>query len=82
MASRRALKKSIFYIAEGVMFVAMVDKIDRNVISEAIQNILNLIPRISHTEPGNAKLYYKKLKEELSNELTKVSVALENVEKA
>ena len=38
-----------------------------------MQNVLALIPRISHTQPGNVKGYYKKLYEDLNKEIQTVS---------
>ena len=73
MASRRDLKKSIHYIANDLLFAAIIEGVNREVIFEAVTNVLNLIPRISHTQPGNVKGYYKKLHEDLSKEIQVVS---------
>ena len=73
MASRRDLKKSIYYIADDLLFAAIVEGVNREVIFEAVNNVLNLIPRISHTQPGNVKGYYKKLHEDLNKEIQVVS---------
>ena len=73
MASRRDLKKSIHYIANDLLFAAIIEGVNREVIFEAVTNVLNLIPRISHTQPGNVKGYYKKLHEDLSKGIQVVS---------
>ena len=73
MASRRDLKKSIYYIADDLLFAAIVEGVNREVIFEAVNNVLNLIPRISHTQPGNVKGYYKKLREDLNKEIQVVA---------
>ena len=73
MASRRKLKKQISYIAGDLFLASLVDGVDRAVIVEAIHNVLELIPRISHTQPGNVKGYYKKLRDDLNKEIQIVS---------
>ena len=78
MASRRDLKKSIPYIANDLLFAAIIEGVNREVIFEAVTNVLNLIPRISHTQPGNVKGYYKKIYEELDKQIQIVSDEVEN----
>ena len=78
MASRRDLKKSIHYIANDLLFAAIIEGVNREVIFEAVTNVLNLIPRISHTQPGNVKGYYKKIYEELDKQIQFVSDEVEN----
>ena len=78
MASRRDLKKSIHYIANDLLFAAIIEGVTREVIFEAVTNVLNLIPRISHTQPGNVKGYYKKIYEELDKQIQIVSDEVEN----
>ena len=73
MASRRDLKKSIHYIADDLLFAAIVEGVNREAVVGAIHNILGLIPRISHTQPGNVKGYYKKLREDLNKEIQVVA---------
>ena len=73
MASRRKLKKQISYIAGDLFLASLVEGIDRQAVIEATHNVLNLIPRISHTQPGNVKGYYKKLHEELNKNIKVVS---------
>ena len=77
MASRIDLKKNIYYIADDLLFAAIVEGVNREVIFEAVNNVLNLIPRISHTQPGNVKGYYKKIYEELDKQIQIVSDELE-----
>ena len=78
MASIRDLKKSIHYIANDLLFAAIIEGVNREVIFEAVTNVLNLIPRISHTQPGNVKGYYKKIYEELDKQIQIVSDEVEN----
>ena len=78
MASRRDLKKSIHYIANDLLFAAIIEGVNREVIFEAVTNVLNLIPRFSHTQPGNVKGYYKKIYEELDKQIQIVSDEVEN----
>ena len=73
MASRRDLKKKISYIAGDLFLVSLLEGVNREAVIEATHNIINLIPRISHTQPGNVKGYYKKLNEDLAKQVQIVS---------
>ena len=73
MASRRQLKKQISYIAGDLFLASLVEGVNRETVVDAIHNILGLIPRISHTQPGNVKGYYKKLREDLNKEIQVVA---------
>jgi hypothetical protein len=73
MASRRQLKKQISYIASDLFLASLVEGVNREAVVGAIHNILALIPRISHTQPGNVKGYYKKLREDLNKEIQVVA---------
>ena len=76
MASRRKLKKQISYIAGDLFLASLVEGVDRAAVIEATHNVLNLIPRISHTQPGNVKGYYKNLNEALNKEIQIVASEL------
>ena len=76
MASRRRLKKQISYIAGDLFLASLIEGVNREAIVEATHNVLNLIPRISHTQPGNVKGYYKNLREALNKEIQIVSEEL------
>lgn len=74
MASRRNLKKNINYIT-GALFAECItlsktQNADQVKINELMIEILNMqsefIARISHTEPGNIKGFYKKLHEDFN----------------
>ena len=73
MASRIKLKKQISYIAGDLFLASLVEGVNREAVLDAMQNVLNLIPRISHTQPGNVKGYYKKLHDDLSKVILVVS---------
>ena len=73
MASRRQLKKQISYIASDLFLASLVEGVNREAVVGAIHNILGLIPRISHTQLGNVKGYYKKLREDLNKEIQVVA---------
>ncbi|MGL5938667.1 MAG: hypothetical protein ACRCZY_01160 [Phocaeicola sp.] len=73
MASRKALKKDIYYISGELFMASLVEDVNRELILTATHNILSLIPRISHTEPGNVKGFYKKLHADLNKEIQKVA---------
>ncbi len=70
MASRKELKKNINYIAGELFTECLVHSLyvpgtDKQKADELMAEILNMqdesISRISHTEPGNVKGFYKKL---------------------
>ena len=69
MASRRNLKKNVNYIAGELfseclvnsMFVPGTDKVKADeLMNEILLMQTDFISRISHTEPGNVKGFYKK----------------------
>lgn len=73
MASRRLLKKKISYIAGDLFLASLVEGVNREVVVEAVHNVLALVPRISHTEPGNVKGFYRKLNQDLNKEVQTVA---------
>lgn len=73
MASRRDLKKKINYIASDLFLVSLMEGVNREVVCHAVHNVVKLITRISHTEPGNVKGFYKKLHEDLNKEINVVA---------
>ena len=79
MASRRKLKKQISYIAGDLFLASLVEGVNREVVVEATHEVIELIPRISHTQPGNVKGYYKKLREDLDKAIAKVADELEKI---
>ena len=69
MASRRNLQKNVHYIAGELfseclvnsMFVPGTDKVKADeLMNEILLMQTDLVSRISHTEPGNVKGFYKK----------------------
>ena len=81
MASRRKLKKQISYIAGDLFLASLIEGVNREIVIEATHNVLELIPRISHTQPGNVKGYYKKLRQDLDKEIQAVADELAKVGK-
>ena len=81
MASRRRLKKQISYIAGDLFLASLIEGVNRVAIVEATHNVLNLIPRISHTQPGNVKGYYKNLREALNKGIQVVADELAQIGK-
>ena len=81
MASRRRLKKQISYISGDLFLASLIEGVNREAIVEATHNVLNLIPRISHTQPGNVKGYYKNLREALNKEIQVVADELAQIGK-
>ena len=81
MASRRRLKKSINLIS-GELFVDcvalnMCNQADKEALSALMAEVLQLraeyISRISHTEKGQERLFYKKLREEFTAKANELS---------
>ena len=79
MASRRKLKKQISYIAGDLFLASLVEGVNRETVIEATHEVIELIPRISHTQPGNVKGYYKKLREDLDKAIAKVADELAKI---
>lgn len=82
MASRKDLKKKITHIAGDLFLVSLMEGINREVVCNSVHKVVKLIPRISHTEPGNVKGFYKKLNEDLNKEINIVADELAKATKA
>ena len=82
MAKRRNLKKSINNIT-GELLLECVIRPQSKEIDDIMINILNtqdeFIRRISHTEPGNVKGFYKKLIEDYNKKVNEIIDALEKL---
>lgn len=85
MANRKDLKKAINYIAgelftECVLISLNLPEEGKQKTDEIMTNILNMqnefISRISHTEPGNVKGFYKKLHEDFSAQVDQIIQAI------
>lgn len=81
MANRKQLKKSIRKIT-GELFadcvaLCLCQQADRDKLEQLMQEVLNVhndyVARISHTEPGSVKMYYKKLKQEFTEKVNDLS---------
>lgn len=81
MASRKLLKKQINEVC-GELFadcvaLKMCDQCSDEVINQAMAEILLLrlefVARISHTEKGSVRLFYKKLRQEFSEKAEAIS---------
>ena len=91
MASRRELKKNVNYIAGELfteclinsMFIPGTDKAKADeLMAEVLRMQDEFVSRISHTEPGNVKGFYKKLNEDLNKEIKVVADELAKATKA
>ena len=82
MAKRRLLKKKLSYIAGELLTASLVEGVNREEIVESTGNVLKLIPRVSHTEPGNVKGFYKALMADLDKEVQAVANELNKVASA
>lgn len=80
MANRKALKKTINNIC-GELFAEVIAAIlYTNASKEAANDITgailklqgDIVSRISHTEPGNVKVFYKKLREDFNTRASEI----------
>lgn len=85
MASRKTLKKNINYIAGELFAECLVNSLyvpgtDKKKADELMAEILKMqdefISRISHTEPGNVKGFYKKLCSDFNAKVNEVIEAM------
>ena len=90
MASRRNLKKNVNYISDLVAGLCIVEGLNAkdenreelsNLFLQAINLRQDIISRISHTEPGSVKLFYKKLRADFNAEVDNVFKKLEELAK-
>lgn len=81
MASRRELKKNVNYIAGELFSECLVNSLyvpgtDKAKADQLLTEILNMqnefISRISHTEPGNVKGFYKKLRSDFNAKVNEI----------
>lgn len=90
MASRRNLKKDINYIigdifTECLIYKELVPGTDKEAADALIVDLLRIdndfTARISHTEPGKAKEYYRALVKDFQKEITTVIDKLTKLKK-
>ena len=88
MANRRELKKYVNYVTSELFIECLVNKLyvpntDKEKADKLMAEILNLqndfINRISHTEPGNDKGYYKKFYSYFNENINHIIEALNNL---
>ena len=81
MANRRNLKKNVNYIADVTVGMCIIEGMNaegarREAISDLVYEAMKLrsdiISRISHTEPGNVKGFYKKLKSDFNTKIEEI----------
>ena len=85
MASRRELKKTVNYISGELfseclinsMFVPDTDKAKADqLMAEILKMQDEFISRISHTEPGNVKGFYKKFRSDFNAKVNEIIDAI------
>lgn len=88
MASRKLLKKNVNYIASELfmeclvnsLYVPGTDKAKADALmGEILQMQDEFIKRISHTEPGNVKGFYRKFHEDFNGKVNEIIDALGNL---
>lgn len=74
MASRKNLKKNIKGAIDFLFVISvMIDQKNDDKMYDIINKMTDLVVRISHTEPGKAKEYYKNLRKEYNDCLEEVN---------
>lgn len=77
---RRELKKCVNYLC-GELFAECIalshyEKVDKAAVSNVMESILmmqaDIVSRISHVEPGSSKLFFAKLREDLTNRTNEI----------
>ena len=90
MASRRNLKRDINYVigdifTECLLYKELIPGTDRQAADELIVDLLRIdndfIARISHTEPGKAKDYYRALIKDFQKQISDVIGKLTKLKK-
>ncbi len=85
MASRRQLKKNVNYIAgelftECLVHASFIPGTDKAKADELMARILmtqnEFVSRISHTEPGNVKGFYKKFRSDFEAQINEIIEAI------
>lgn len=88
MANRRDLKKSINHIASELFMETLVNALyvpgtDKDKADKLMSEILDMqnefLSRVSHTEPGNVKGFYKKLRADFNAKVDEVVKQLGNL---
>lgn len=88
MASRRELKKNVNYIAGELfaeclfnsLYVPGTDKAKADLLMTDILKMQDeFISRISHTEPGNVKVFYKKFRSDFNTKMNEIIDAIGNL---
>jgi len=85
MASRRELKKNVNYIAGELFMECLVNSLyvpgtDKAKADKLMGEVLEMqdefVSRISHTEPGNVKGFYKKFREDFNKKVDEIIDAI------
>lgn len=88
MASRRELKKNVNYIAGELFMECLVNSLyvpgtDKEKADKLMGEVLNMqnefISRISHTQPGNVKVFYKKFRADFNKNVEEIIEAIGNL---
>lgn len=88
MASRRELKKNVNYIAGELfaeclfnsLYVPGTDKAKADLLMADILKMQEeFLSRISHTEPGNVKGFYKKFRSDFNTKMNEIIDAIGNL---
>lgn len=88
MANRRQLKKNVNYIAgelftECLIYSTFIPGADKVKADELMTEVLTMqdefITRISHTEPGNVKGFYRKFRKDFNAKVNELVDAIEKL---
>ena len=85
LASRRELKKNVNYIAGELFTECLINSMfipgtDKDKADELMSEVLKMqdefVTRISHTEPGNVKVFYKKFRADFNAKVNEIIEAI------
>ena len=80
MASRRELKKNVNYIAGELFTECLINSMFIPGTDKAMAEVLRMqdefVSRISHTEPGNVKGFYKKFRVDFNAKVNEIIEAI------
>lgn len=85
MASRRELKKNVNYIAGELFTECLINSMfipgtDKDKADELMSEVLKMqdefVTRISHTEPDNVKVFYKKFRADFNAKVNEIIEAI------
>ena len=82
MASRKRLKKNVRHICGEMLYVCGLSYAEKGQLTPEMQEVIRLqadiVCRISHTERGSVKLFYRQLREDFAKGIEQAYTTLVN----